>query len=358
LKHEICKVRAAQHARETGQRVVWSPAEDTAKADALIHDKDLRAKKKEWLQYHHRKCNSLWGMLPLVVGMRVALVDHLDRSDKCLLRGSTGTLLSWVLDPREPDHANKGDIILRYPPKALIVRFDDSKWSLDGMPEPGTYPVKLQTKCWHVDSNRKQPVLRVSRKQLPVGPDYARTAYSTQGLTLDAAFVDLCFDEITNIATAYVALSRVRSADDILIMQPFELSLFQKGIPVGPKMLLKKLRGEDIKEDIAEHLQFQREQRQQEQVAKEVQKQINKDAVIVAKRVKEKKKRRDNSETLTKKDAISSALKKSRVERAAQKRNTNPVQKELISMARKESRDERRNSNKRVRGEHAIKQII
>ena len=170
--------------------------------------------------------------------------------------------------------------------------------------------------------------------------------------------VDLCFDEVTNTVTACVALSRVRSADDILITQPFELSLFQKGTPVGLKMLLKKLRGEDIREDIAEHLQFQREQRQQEEVAKEVQKQINKDAVIVAKRVKEKKKRRDNSETLTKKDAISSARKKSRVERAAQKRNTNPVQKELISMGRKESRDERRNSNKRVRREHAIKPII
>ena len=97
-------------------------------------------------------------------------------------------------------------------------------------------------------------MLRVSRLQLPVGPDYAITAYSSQGLTLDSAIVDLCFDERTDTATAYVALSRVRTRNDILIMQSFSLHLFQKGIPIGPKLLLKKLRGEDIADDIAEHL--------------------------------------------------------------------------------------------------------
>ena len=61
------------------------------------NEKLLRNKKIDWQQYHHRKCNSLWGMLPLVVGMRVALVDHLDRSTKCLLRGSNGTLTGWQL---------------------------------------------------------------------------------------------------------------------------------------------------------------------------------------------------------------------------------------------------------------------
>jgi hypothetical protein len=88
-----------------------------------------------------------------------------------------------------------------------------------------------------------------------IGPDCACTAYSSQGLTLDAAIVDLLFSECTNPATAYVALSRVRSANDILIMQAFKRVLFTKGIPVGPRLLLKKLRKEDIAADLQEHIQ-------------------------------------------------------------------------------------------------------
>ena len=122
------------------------------------------------------------------------------------------------------------------------------------MDAPGTYPIKLERKSWHLDKQRKQPVLRVSRLQLPVGPDYAITAYSLQGLALDSTIVDLCFDERTDTATAYVALSRVRTRNDILIMHSFILHPFQKVIPIGPKLVLKNLRGEDIADGIAEHL--------------------------------------------------------------------------------------------------------
>ena len=122
------------------------------------------------------------------------------------------------------------------------------------MCEAGTYPVKVAKKTWFVDENRMCPVLRVSRTQTPVGPDYARTAYSTQGLTLDAAIVDLCFDENTDPTTAYIAMSRVRCADDILIMQAFNIDIFRQGIPIGPAMLMKHLRGEDLEADIAAHL--------------------------------------------------------------------------------------------------------
>ena len=64
--------------------------------------------------------------------------------------------------------------------------------------------------------------MRIKRHQFPIAPDYARTAYATQGFTLDAAIVDLNYDARTDPVTGYVALSRVRCADDILILQPFE----------------------------------------------------------------------------------------------------------------------------------------
>ena len=131
-------------------------------------------------------------MTPLVVGMRVCLVDHIDRSEKCLLRDKSGVLRGWVVDEREQKHKAMGDTLLQYPPKVLYVKFDDASWLVEGMAEAGAYPVTPIKKYWHVDPQGK--TLKVRRTQQPVAPDYTRTAYNSQGMTLAAAVVDLCFD--------------------------------------------------------------------------------------------------------------------------------------------------------------------
>lgn len=185
--------------------------------------------------------------------------------------------MGWVLDDGEDCLCKRGAAVLKKPPKALIVKFDNANWQLEGMQEPGTYPIKVAKKTWHIDDNRMCPVLRVSRTQTPIGPDYARTAYSAQGLTLDAAIVDLCFDDTTDPTTGYIAMSRVRCADDILIMQAFDIKLFQKGVPLGPAMLLKYLRGEEMDTDIAAHLKSQKQMVQAETDARNAKIQKNKD---------------------------------------------------------------------------------
>lgn len=55
--------------------------------------------------------------------------------------------------------------------------------------------------------------------------------------------VDLQFDENTDPVTGYVALSRVRMADHLVIMQPFNIKTFQKGCNEINGMLLKKVKG-------------------------------------------------------------------------------------------------------------------
>jgi hypothetical protein len=87
-------------------------------------------------------------------------------------------------------------------------------------------------------------------------------------MTLPAAIVDLCFDDNMDPATAYVALSRVKTADDILIMQAFNITPFTQGSPLGPRLLTKKLRGEDIKSDVEEFLAQEAEQRKAEALRK------------------------------------------------------------------------------------------
>ena len=114
------------------------------------------------------------------------------------------------------------------------------------MEEAGVYPVRSITREWFLDQNRKPPKLRVKRHQLPLAPGFAMTAHASQGKTLEVAIVDLQIPVTASWITIYVALSRVRRADDLLIFREFDKEQLQRGNPLGPSTLLKKLRGENI----------------------------------------------------------------------------------------------------------------
>ena len=69
----------------------------TPSLDALREKPGLAADKLQWLQRHDRESGDLYGMLPLIQNMPVALTDHIDRSpEKQLLRGKVGYIHSWV----------------------------------------------------------------------------------------------------------------------------------------------------------------------------------------------------------------------------------------------------------------------
>ena len=94
----------------------------------------IAADKLAWLKRHDRETGDLYGMLPLIHGMPVALTDHLDRNpDKQLLRGKIGKLHSWVLHPEEKSQFHNGVRILDKLPKAIFVKFDNAEWTLPGL---------------------------------------------------------------------------------------------------------------------------------------------------------------------------------------------------------------------------------
>ena len=243
---------------EVLQTQAWGGAgekvQGARKASLRVQECD-KAARVRWLQYHDRDTENLSGMLPLAVGMRVVLADHLDRAeDKLLLQGSAGRIHSWVW--KEND--------LR--PTCVYVKFDGATWQLDGAPEPGLYPVYPARKVWKLDAKRKKPVLKIARTQLPLAPAYAITAHGSQGKTLPAALVDFNVDKRTDVTFGTVAASRVRSREDVLILRrarkegrgargkekrsvcgrPFERWLYTRGAPEGPALLLKQLRGEEV----------------------------------------------------------------------------------------------------------------
>jgi len=167
--------------------------------------------------------------------MKVAITHHMDRSqDKLLLKGTVGRVHSWVW------HSNDQR------PSIVYVKFEGAKWQLDGIDEPGVYPITPLAKTWFLDSRRKPPMLKIYRTQVPLTPAYAMTAHSSQGKTLEAVLLDLNVEKRVDATFGAVAASRVRSRHDALILRPFPLWLFQRGAVEGPQLLLKTLRGEEI----------------------------------------------------------------------------------------------------------------
>ena len=113
--------------------------------EALKERPDLPMEKLQWLQRHDRESRDVYGVVPLCVGMPVALTDHVDRSpEKQLLRGSVGTVHSWIEQEGREVELKNGVRILHRLPKVVFVNFLDKDGkdlhrTLPGCKEPGLY---------------------------------------------------------------------------------------------------------------------------------------------------------------------------------------------------------------------------
>lgn len=107
---------------------------DIAASNSVQKKPNLQEEKKMWLTYHDKKCSGLYGMLPLVKGMRVCLTTHIDRSEKALLRGKSGILVGWKLHPADENRLEKlptgNDAHLKFRPQAIFVKFEEANWRL------------------------------------------------------------------------------------------------------------------------------------------------------------------------------------------------------------------------------------
>ena len=119
-----------------------------------------------WLNRHDKDCGSLYGMLPLVKNMPVALEDHLDQNpEKQLLRGKVGFVDGWVLHEEEDSTFEDGHRIFKKAPKVVFVRYqklvgegdeaqwEDCSWVIGGLPL-GVYPVRPWPRRWTSSDER------------------------------------------------------------------------------------------------------------------------------------------------------------------------------------------------------------
>ena len=251
MKYDLNKTRALGYANKKKIGVMYCIAKDSPSPEALRIRQDLPSQKIAWLSRHDRESGDLYGVLPLMKGMPVAMSDHIDRSeDKRLLRGRVGWVHSWVLSDEEQSVFENGKQILRKLPKVVYVEFFEKdgrrcSWKIDGMKQCGVYPIIMTTREWYLDKGAKHPQLQIKRRQIPLTPAFGMTSHSSQGQTFSkGASVDLCIGGSCSTMSSYVALTRVERRQDLLILRPFPLDLFTKGQKPGMELLLRTLRGD------------------------------------------------------------------------------------------------------------------
>ena len=77
-------------------------------------------------------------------------------------------------------------------------------------------------------------------------PGLACTAHSAQGKTKEAVIADLDLGRGVSGIASYVAITRIKNREGLMIYRPFDLAPFTEGIPEGTALLLRKLRGEEL----------------------------------------------------------------------------------------------------------------
>ena len=224
------------------------PLQKTGYQARLCAKSQIWKEKLTWLQRHDQDCGSLYGVLPLCIGMPVAAADHLDRS-RGILRGCAGEIVGWVWPADAVGGASQeAKQTWNELPACILVRFKTkTTWRVQGIDEDNVFPVAPQKKPWYLDKGRKRPVLRVTRKQFPLAPGFATTAHAAQGQTCkEGVIMDMHIGEAGDPLTAYIALTRVQDRHGLFVHRPFPAAPFQRGAKVGRELLLRFWGGERL----------------------------------------------------------------------------------------------------------------
>jgi ATP-dependent DNA helicase PIF1 len=129
--------------------------------------------------------------------------------------------------------------------RGVVVGFDKST---DGWPIVKTYDNEIITACqeeWKYEDNG---IVRATIMQVPLRLAWAITIHKSQGMTLDAAEIDL--GDAFEPGMGYVALSRVRSLNGLKLMNLNEMAL-----TVHPKILEQDKIFKDSSTAVVKYLQ-------------------------------------------------------------------------------------------------------
>ena len=245
-KYNAQLLRSVKYAKGLNKRLLWVRAFDLplAEEDKGLNVGDLERRRRQWLQIHDKKTGGIMGLMPLVHDLPMRLTDTKDPS-KHAFKNAKVRLDGWCLTESEAERiANTDDpeIVLFERPTYIRVRIIKARMKAGEKPE--TLLLKPQAVIWSRD---RQGYAKVKRIGFPLVPEFGGTVHAYCGSTLEATQSDLLEwhrrPTPEDMQRAYINESRVRIADNLLIMQPYSPELFRQGQLPGPKILLQVLRG-------------------------------------------------------------------------------------------------------------------
>jgi hypothetical protein len=240
-------------ARRRNERLLVSVCVDRCKTSGSQCDTDLQ---RELFALQPNKAKSLYSLLPLCIGLELTLRCNTS-TENHLYNGVEGVVRQIVLDPREPEYDLSpalGPHMLTYLPLYVLMEFPDAVMDppLSGMGGNRhlvpVFPVDqtfVHTRPATVRDFVNADKVGITRTQLPLSSARVLTSYAAQGMTLDAAIVDLTadahsFGKRTTTRNAVIC-GRVRSKDSIALMKRVKLSDLQAPTPDGLDAELRRL---------------------------------------------------------------------------------------------------------------------
>ena len=187
------------------------------------------AKRRHLFKQAITKTGNLPSQCPLFPGMPVKITENVAVGLK-IANSTSGVIKCVICDPAEQLLPGKQHV-LQHLPVCVIVTIETSSCpQLDDL-ETKDIPIYPTSNNFRIKFPKTQKPVSITRRQLPLVPAYSYTAYKSQAQTLPAAVVDLVpapHMPVHDTSFAYVPLSRVRSLDDLAILQEFDISVLQK----------------------------------------------------------------------------------------------------------------------------------
>ena len=121
------------------------------------------------------------------------------------------------------------EVVLKRRPLKLYIEVPTATSKLAKTNGQKIFTLKVQQKQWSLD---KEGNVKIARFGFPVVPDFGGTAHAYCGSTLEATLGDLLpwyqKPQMADMLKAYIIKSRVREAENLLLVQPYSPHLFRQ----------------------------------------------------------------------------------------------------------------------------------
>ena len=228
---------------------MWCPPKDTAPAFfvAGFTPQELRRKQQQWLFYNARQTLGILSLCPLAYEMsfKITIGNGKDMKEYEIHKGARGRLKDWTLHPSDVirlQTCTDGEVTLTELPLVLVLCMETPMLKKHPDYPANHFPFTPVTTYWNLGGSGSTEAVEIRRRGFGMVPNFSTTIDGAVGRTIDKAIAALGkWKEVatpTKAMKGYIALSRVKCADDIRLAEPFSPCLFTQGPQPWPTFLL------------------------------------------------------------------------------------------------------------------------